>query len=858
MAVGGDDHQLLATNSTHEGSGERDNHQIGGVSSTNDDVDGDGDDDDVLVEVFREQVHSAMRREGAGVIGGGGELQLHSQQATALSPSHFSHRRSSAGFRLARHSIAGDYAADSPRLAIHRQTGSTRASVSYSSHHQHLFHPETATSSSNNYLPPRQYPSSSTQASLSLLHNPSSSFHLPSQHSVAGAEGIASPKNFLSASSSFLQHQRAASSAAASSAASFGRPDIGPNRSTSTIGAELFSLGSLSRLSKARAGVSPNESYIRSQGRSFQQLFAMRDIDFSDGEDSNGNDDGSGGTGRETLSPAYWEDNVVHDEAFREKFFCANHETAREVVQNFTFGALAIGIMCCCLALIGASSFCVTFVSLSRGSGEWAVVYGSFIVAFDLYCLVLLITCRTTVSKIRMRGHEAAAAASAAAVVEPVRALRRHVTTRTRSKPQPQTSRGRPEIRKPWYRRFLPCIDWTLLGPGSSGNCYIQILACCSSSVFVTVITWGLSSSAQELSRFAMVAVFRLISSIATLLILIERDRTKSFLERLKDSFCTAVLNFTAINIVRYCLLFSVWASLRFLKGAGFAILVQMILETPSLLLSLYLPEIPFFRRIFLRSLTPSILKLYAVVNPRLLLQYPQVRSRAVARRGPSLFETAKETLEELGCAASALASYTLAIRILTCYPSRLILLFAVDDVDFAKAAVALFLLQWIVLGASIIQISSHSSFQPRHCPVYIGQLLPICPYDTLHSYKYAAARHGKQPAPMTAKAALMASDAVGRPAASTTTIGARGSTAANRESHFSLVAAANRAKSLSTLTSRQPAASSYFEAQGNMLPRRSEAFLLSFSTPLIATSTDAPSAPAATATAAAGTRSGN
>ncbi|KAI9326049.1 hypothetical protein DFJ73DRAFT_801528 [Zopfochytrium polystomum] len=352
----------------------------------------------------------------------------------------------------------------------------------------------------------------------------------------------------------------------------------------------------------------------------------------------------------------------------------------------------------------------------------------------DLAALGLLMTCRTTVAQLRR--VDFAAAAVAAVPHDEERTLRRRIRRRDGGGGGGSVRRDRPLSP---LARLLPCIDWSLLKPGSWGRVYCEI-----------AVVWGVVVAFKSFSMAAALlvstalsdAVEALLSFVAMALavfVLVERSPDASKLDKVKLSMLASLVLCGVTKVARYTLSGALFLALI---GPNFylkAFLTQAVFDSLSVTLCFHIPDIPRLRLILLRSLAPATTKVPALFSDRFTRHHlwTHWRSHASSPTPSTPDRDDAESLEEFDCAASALTSYALCIRQISTAVSRTALLFPFSLDAIFTIAPAFCVWQWLVtlfVAARIrVQIgraaAAREGISLRLQPAPLDLIAPIPPF---------------------------------------------------------------------------------------------------------------------------------
>ncbi|KAI9364970.1 hypothetical protein DFJ73DRAFT_792526, partial [Zopfochytrium polystomum] len=344
------------------------------------------------------------------------------------------------------------------------------------------------------------------------------------------------------------------------------------------------------------------------------------------------------------------------------------------------------------LCPVMGAQFLFTWGSHDKKSGTIMFAAGA-----NLAVLGLLLTCRTTVENIRKYK------VSAAMIAEDPRHR-----SRSRARKYLGTA-GLEYTPSSGWERVLPCIDWSLLRPGSFGLAFSQIVLVWTASIFFKFIL-----VASALSAFVGVAdilegTLQLVFLSVSLFLFVEKSPIKPHRESMKSAILISLMLCVFYQAARYLFSGLLYLSLARLTYLERTIPIIIVCDTFSLCFCFFLPDIPRLRLVLLRSLAPSIIKPAALFKPQLLYGY---KTTVHPSKPPNVEQTSCETIEELDYAGPALVNYGLCLRIICCAVSRTGVFMPFNPERMFKVALTTLIVSWTLTVAIMAWIRSRIGIQ--------------------------------------------------------------------------------------------------------------------------------------------------
>ncbi|KAI9339772.1 hypothetical protein DFJ73DRAFT_565305 [Zopfochytrium polystomum] len=369
-------------------------------------------------------------------------------------------------------------------------------------------------------------------------------------------------------------------------------------------------------------------------------------------------------------------------------FFNPTESKSTATVAFLTTCTLSIIILA--LASLFGVLFAFYVYAFLRGAFGYFGAFGTGAnyVGYQLCALVVLITCPTTVQGLRvvrlqkLRGG----------CVEPSTSMK--ITEYARNKRHLAIKSGYSSEPVSKLRRCLPCIDWTFLEPGTWGLTYIRIIGYWLASFSLGILyTLSILGNVPTFVDDTLMAVgFTLLGSLTAFSVVVIAP-SKSLWQRAMRSLWISFWNMVAIEVGRFTIAFPLFLALFDREGLLGPITVQATLETISLFFCFFLPDVPRFRLVLLRSLAPTALKIPCLVDPSLIADYPLLTSES-ARTAPY---DAVENFREYSTASSTMFGFSLCVRMICCTASRVSLLLVLDNNHFTISTATGLVLQWVL-----------------------------------------------------------------------------------------------------------------------------------------------------------------
>ncbi|KAI9326428.1 hypothetical protein DFJ73DRAFT_866203 [Zopfochytrium polystomum] len=288
-------------------------------------------------------------------------------------------------------------------------------------------------------------------------------------------------------------------------------------------------------------------------------------------------------------------------------------------------------------------------------------VDGTFLclVATDLAFLLLLVSCRVTVRRLRkfnlqtysdnrQHGKESIGISFWGRIVSPDIGRRRALLS-----PSEVSIGSVLPMRGSWSRLFL---ELTISVSGLSVIKY-----------FLVFLVVPLSATAAEVLN----GIVQFGFATLVLKIFVEGPSNRLPMEQWRSAVLTSLNLCAIVAVVRVFITSVIYASFLAQDYLMRVIWVQFVFDSISIFLCFYLPDIRLFRLIFLRSLAPAVTKIAAVFYSPLVSTSPFVHLPGGTEKSSYPSRLDSDDRLELEFSATTLANFGLCVRQLLCFTSR-------------------------------------------------------------------------------------------------------------------------------------------------------------------------------------------